>query len=209
MTTPKSTTLLYADIVGYTALIRADKDNALAKLEYFKALMQSQTQAYQGEVIQLHRDYCIAAFERAADAVACAEALQMNFKAEPTVPVRMGIHAGEVIVENGNAFGEGVFQVTQIEKIAIAGSIVLSKEIQAQLADKAQFALESLGAFTFKNVDNPIELFALTNDGLSVPESCAELREEQKQANRKRWLRALQLFAGYLVAAWTNLKIER
>lgn len=206
MTTPKNTILLYADIVGYTALMRADKDDALAKLEHFKATMQSQTEAHQGEVLQLHRDYCIAAFENAADAVACAEALQMNFKAEPTVPVRMGIHAGEVVVEKDNAFGEGIFQVTQIEKIAIAGSIVISKAIQTQLVSKEQFALESLGTFILKNFEKPIELFALTNDGLSVPESSAEMREEQKQARRKRWLRALQLFAGYLVAAWTIIQ---
>ncbi|MDX1939093.1 MAG: hypothetical protein SFU99_00995 [Saprospiraceae bacterium] len=104
MPTPKNTILLYADIVGYTKLMRADKDDALAKLEHFKATMQSQTEEHQGEVLQLHRDYCIAAFENAADAVACAEALHKNFKAEPNVPVRMGIHAGEVVVEKDNAF---------------------------------------------------------------------------------------------------------
>lgn len=206
MSTPKNTILLYADIVGYTKLMRADKDDALTKLEHFKATMQSQTQAYQGEVLQLHRDYCIAAFERAMDAVACAETLQMNFKAEPNVPVRMGIHAGEVIVENGNAFGEGVLEVTQLERIAISGSVVMSKEIQEEIADNEQFALEYLGTFTFKNVDNSIELFALSNDGLTVPESSAEMQAELKQANQKRWLRALQLFAGYLVAAWTILQ---
>lgn len=206
MPTPKNTTLLYADIVGYTKLMRTDKDDALAKLEHFKTLMQSQTDAHQGEVLQFQRDNCLAAFANTADAVACAEALQMNFKAEPNVPVRMGIHAGEVVVEKDNAFGEGVFQVTQIEKIGIAGSVVISKEIQVQLADKEQFYLESLGTFKLKNFDQPIEVFALTNDGLSVPESSAEMLEEQKQAQRKRWLRALQLFAGYLVAAWTIIQ---
>jgi len=203
MTIPTQTFLLYADIVGYTKLMRADKDDALAKLEQFKAVLQSQTDAHQGEVLQFQRDNCLVAFTNVADAVACAEALQMNFKAEPAVPVRMGIHAGEVVVENGNAFGEGVLEVTQLERTAIAGSVVLSKAIKEQIADNDQFALESLGAFTFKNVDKPIELFALTNDGLTVPESSAELQEEQKQANRKRWFRAAQLFAGYLVAAWT------
>lgn len=206
MPNPQHTFLIYADIVGYTALLKTNKEEAFAKLEHFRSVFQEQTKGCQGTVLQLHQDYAIAQFDEAATALTCAEKIQLIFRTEPEVPVRMGVHAGNVITEKGNTFGQGLLELNQIEKIAIAGSIVLSEVVQEQLADQAQFNFQRLGSLTLKKTENPIELFALVNEALALPAPLIDFRKEQKKAKQQNWWRALQMFAGYLVAAWTLLQ---
>lgn len=206
MPNPQHTFLIYADIVGYTALLKTNKEEAFAKLEHFRSVFQEQTKLGQGTVLQLHQDYAIAQFDEAAAALACAEKIQRIFRAEPEVPVRMGVHAGNVITEKGNTFGQGLLELNQIEKIAIAGSIVLSEVVHEQLADQGQFNFERLGSLPLKKTENPIALFALVNEALALPAPLIDFRKEQKKAKQQNWWRALQMFAGYLVAAWTLLQ---
>jgi TolB-like protein/Tfp pilus assembly protein PilF len=85
------------------------------------------------------------------------------------IPIRIGMHLGEVVFRNNNVFGDGVNIASRIESIGLPGAVLVSKAIQDQVSNKQEFQLVTLGNFEFKNVEEPIEVFALRNSGFVVP----------------------------------------
>ena len=116
--------ILFADIAGYTALMQHDEQAALQKLSRFKETLQAKTAEFQGNIIQYYGDGCLVVFDSPVAAVACAEALQRSFqslprnfgddKNEPTVPVRIGLHLGDVVFKEGNVFGDSVNTASRV-----------------------------------------------------------------------------------------------
>ena len=104
----KLAAILFADIVGYTALMQSDERLALAHLQKFKQSLEQLVPANKGEIIQFYGDGCLATFHSSLEAVACAKKLQTQYQSKPTVPVRIGIHSGDVVFKEGNVFGDAV-----------------------------------------------------------------------------------------------------
>lgn len=200
---PENTFLLYTDIVGYTALLRADKSNARTQLDKFKAILEEQVENSNGNIAQHQRDSILATFTDLTDAITCAEAIHSELQSEQALSVRIGIHQGELEIRDEQAFGEGVLEVTQLERIGVAGSVVISQKVQSQLPSNERFPTQSLGEFQFRKVEKPMEVFALTSAGLTIPDI---KHEEADKSRRQRWSRAIKVFAGYLVASWTFLQ---
>ena len=138
-------------------------------LNRFKEVLEELAPRHEGQVVHYFGDGCLLAFQSSTDSVDCAIALQHAFSQEPEVPVRIGMHLGEVIFKEGNVFGDGVNIASRIETLAIPGSILMSKTIRDQIKNKTDFLLVSLGSFDFKNVGEPMEVFALANPGFVVP----------------------------------------
>ena len=109
--------ILFADIVGYSALMQQDELAAIAKLNHFKQQIHEKTSHYNGQIIQFYGDGCLITFNSASDAAACAAALQIIFQEIPLVPTRIGIHSGEVLFKEGNIFGDSVNITSRIEAI--------------------------------------------------------------------------------------------
>ena len=122
-----------------------------------------------GEIIQYYGDGSLIIFHNAADAVNCAKEIQEDFRKTPPVPARIGIHLGDIIFEEGNIFGDSVNISSRIESMGVPGAVLISDSIKKQIQNKPEFELTSLGNFEFKNMDEPIEIFALSNDGCPVP----------------------------------------
>ena len=161
--------VLFADIAGYTALMQKDEDSALQILQRFKNELFQSVKTHEGEIIQYFGDGCLTVFNNASDAIASAKIIQEKFREEPTVPVRIGIHLGDVLFREGNIFGDCVNIASRIESMAVPGAILFSDAVKKQIRNKPEFQLTSLGSFEFKNVDEPMEIFALANKGFSVP----------------------------------------
>jgi len=89
---------------------------------------------------------------------------------QPKVPVRIGLHSGEVVFKEGNVFGDAVNIASRIESMGVPGTILLSNSVRNQIKNKQEFALTSLGKFEFKNIEEAMTVYALTNDNLIVPE---------------------------------------
>lgn len=206
MSTSEQTILLYADIVGYTATLQANGTAAATQLKLFREVMQRHLQASGGVVLQIDQDYCMARFPDAKSALTCAEAMQQVFGTEEQVPVRIGLHAGPIISDGNSVFGKGIVVLRQVERVAVAGSIVMSAAIREQITDENAFATSPLGTYRFKQVATAQQLFALESPGLRVPEKNVDELKEPQQMRQMRWSQALKLFAGYLVAAWTLLQ---
>jgi len=163
------TVVMFADIVGYTALMQHDEAGAINLLERFKEELNLTIKECQGEIVQFYGDGCLAVFTSAADAVSSATILQEEFGTPPPVPVRIGIHLGDVLFKEGNIFGDCVNITSRIESMGIPGAVLLSDAIKKQINNKPEFQLSSLGHVEFKNVDEPMEIFALSNKGFKVP----------------------------------------
>jgi class 3 adenylate cyclase len=160
---------LFADIAGYTALMHEEEDTALQILQHFKEELFTTVKKNEGEIIQYFGDGCLMVFDNATNAVTSAKAIQENLRNEPKVPVRIGIHLGDVVFREGNIFGDCVNIASRIESMGVPGAVLFSDAIKKQIKNKPEFIVSSLGEFEFKNVDEPMEIFALANKGFPIP----------------------------------------
>ena len=119
----------------------------------------------------------------------CAIDLQSGFKNEPSVPVRIGIHMGTVVTQGDKEYGDSVNIASRIETMGIPGAILVSKRVRDELKNQPDLLMPSLGTFEFKNVEDPMEIFALGNDGFSIPAK-DEIKGKLKstKATGKKWL---------------------
>jgi class 3 adenylate cyclase/TolB-like protein/Tfp pilus assembly protein PilF len=158
--------ILFADIMGYTAMMHADEDNALRTLARFEEVLKTHVSQSNGKIIQFYGDGCLAHFPTAAEAVHCARDMQLELQID--VPVRMGIHVGDVVFKDGNAFGDSVNIASRIESMGIPGAVLFSSAVHDAVRNK-KLTTVSLGEYQFKNVTQPMEVYALQHDGLSIP----------------------------------------
>jgi len=196
-------TILFADIAGYTALMQEDEERALQLLNHFKETLEDQVLKFQGEIIQYFGDGALLSFDSATLGVQCGENLQQIFR-EQGSPVRMGMHLGEVVFRNKNLFGDGVNIASRIESIGVPGALLVSKTIRDQVRNKMEFQLTSLGTFHFKNVTDPIEVFALANEGMVVPDR-KKLRgklKERKTVYKRPFAIGAAALIGLLFLLW-------
>jgi len=165
--------IMFADIVGYTAMMQQDEAAALTTLSRFKEQLKLRVKNFHGKIVQYYGDGCLMTFFNSSDAVNCAKALQIDFRDLHPVPTRIGIHLGDILFEGGNIFGDSVNIASRIQSMGISGSVLFSESIKTQIKNKADFQFTSLGLIEFKNVDDPFEVFALTNPGFPVPDKSA------------------------------------
>jgi class 3 adenylate cyclase/TolB-like protein/Tfp pilus assembly protein PilF len=185
----KLAAIVFVDIAGYTALMQRDESLALSKLAKFESTIRTKSDEYNGEVVQFYGDGCLLVFNNVKDSIASLMKMQRIFtEGDIQVPVRIGIHAGEVVYRDGNVFSDSVNVASRIESMGVPGAILLSKAVQRQIKNNPSYTLESLGFFDFKNVDEPMEVYALANEGIKVPKK-EELKgkfKETPDAGKKR-----------------------
>jgi TolB-like protein/tetratricopeptide (TPR) repeat protein len=96
--------------------------------------------------------------------------MQAAFQAEPSIPVRIGIHMGDIVLSGVEIIGDSVNIASRIESLAAAGSVFLSEKVRDEIRNHPALELQSMGHVEFKNVDQPMEVFAVANEGLVVPD---------------------------------------
>ncbi len=168
-TNRKLAAILFADISGYTSLMQTDESLALEKLAKFKSIVDQTTPQFGGKIVQYYGDGCLIIFESAIQSVRCAAEMQLALQREPHVPVRMGIHQGDILLEGDNIYGNPVNIAARIESMSDAGSVLMSSKITQELTNQSDLVVTSLGYFEFKNVRDAIEVFAFSQDGFIVP----------------------------------------
>jgi adenylate cyclase len=194
--------IMFCDIVGFTAMMEEDEEMARGNVEHFKEILEQFIDTHHGEVQQYYGDGCLCLFNTATDAVRCALKLQKELQQKPSVPVRIGIHMGEVLVENSTIYGSGVNLASRIESLGKAGAVLFSKSIYNQIQNHAEFETAYLGSFAFKNIEKSTEVFALNNKGLPVP-SVNEVEAKLKyHSNKSRLLKHSKLLVLVSVAVF-------
>lgn len=180
--------ILFADIVGYTTLMQQGELTAMTILNRFQSVIKNTAENYDGEVVKSYGDGSLLLFSSTVNAVECAQDIQLAFAEAPKVPLRIGIHVGEFVRKENDIFGNGINIAARIESIGVAGSVLFSEDVAKRIKNHPEFKTVSLGKIQFKNVEEKIEVFALTNDGCTVPNRLDLKGKLATSLKDKKWL---------------------
>ena len=163
--------IMFTDIVGYTALMQEDESLALQLRHKLKTKLEEETAAHHGRIVEFMGDGAMCSFTSTIEGVKAALALQLFMQTDPVVPLRIGIHTGDVIVEGNNIYGDGVNMASRIESFAVPGGIFVSGKTYDDIKNQKDIQAVSLGMYVLKNVKEPVEIFAISNPGIKIPAS--------------------------------------
>ena len=162
--------ILFTDIEGYTALMQQSEQQAIELRDRHREIVQKEHRQYNGRIIQYYGDGTLSTFPSAVEAVKCALAMQQTFRRVPQVPVRMGLHIGDIILQEDQAIGDGVNLAARVESLGVAGSVLLSDKVNDEIHFYPGLETVSVGKYQFKNIARPVEVFALNHAGLVKPD---------------------------------------
>jgi adenylate cyclase len=176
--------ILFADMTGYTAAMQENEQLASTRRKRLKQVLDLYIPQFNGKVLQYYGDGSLSIFSSAIDSVRSAIAIQQLLQQEPVVDVRIGIHSGDVNIEDEAIYGDGVNLASRIESLAVPGGIFVSEKVFDEIRNQENILTREMGYFEFKNVKQPVRVFAIANHGISVP-SREELRgKTQPTRNR-------------------------
>jgi len=195
--------ILFTDIVGYTTMMQQDEQAAVNITRHYITVLKQLVAKHNGKILNDYGDGNLCSFSSATEAVQCAIEIQQQLQTEPKVPLRIGLHVGEIFFEGDKVMGDSVNIASRIQSLGQANTILFSKEVFDKLKNQSGYKSVSLGKFEFKNVDEPMEVFALANEGLVVPkkeEISGKLKEVKKKSTRRKLI-IVSVFLILLVAS--------
>lgn len=188
MSSPKKTrrlaAIMFTDIVGYTAIMQENEAKAVAIRGRHRKVFDEHHLQFNGEILQYFGDGTLSLFQSSVEAVECAIAIQraLNSGTDP-VPLRIGLHLGDIVYDGTEIYGDSVNLASRIESMGVGGAILLSGRINEELSNQPQILTTSMGTFEFKNVAEPLEVFAVNQAGIILPDR-TELKGKQKQPSK-------------------------
>lgn len=196
--------IMFTDIAGYTAMMQENEAKAVEIRTRHREVFERQHELHHGQIVQYYGDGTLSIFDSAVDAAACAVAMQLEFQEGVKVPLRIGIHTGDIMVNETEVIGDGVNVASRVESLAVPGSVLVSESLFDNIKNQEEFSAESLGIFTFKNVAKPVEVFALSADGLEVPNPKKLTGKYIKRESREKdWFQRqpfwLKYVAGFII----------
>ena len=153
---------MFTDIVGYTTMMGADERQALTILRQSRAIHLTNIKKYGGWIIKEMGDGMLAQFNSPLNATLCARDVQVEARSL-ACKIRIGIHFGQVTVENDDVFGNGVNIASRLQSVADPGGIFISGEVYKEIDKACDILFNSLGKIRLKNVKKPIETFAVAD----------------------------------------------
>jgi len=170
------TTILAADVVGYSRLMAADEAGTLASLKALRReLFDPKTADYHGRVVKLMGDGTLMEFGSVVDAVTFAVDVQRAVALRNTdvpedqrITYRIGINLGDIIVEGDDIYGDGVNIAARMEGLAEPGGICVTRNVFNQVKSKLELDFEDMGEQQVKNISEPIRVYRVASDPLAV-----------------------------------------
>src|SRR4026207_487354 len=120
--------IMFADIVGYTALMENDESVAMSSRDRLKNKLEEVLNDHGGRLLEFHGDGALCSFTSTLESIKAATELQLEMQTSPIVPLRIGIHTGDVLVDDNNVYGDGVNIASRMESFAVAGSVFISSK---------------------------------------------------------------------------------
>jgi adenylate cyclase len=183
--------ILAADVAGYSRLMGTDEEGVLARLKTVrKSLIDPVISAHRGRIVKTTGDGMLIEFASAVDAARCAIEMQRGLpELNTAVPegsrleYRIGIHVGDIIVDENDIFGDGVNIAARLEGIAEPGGICLSDDAQRQIRGKTEIAFDDMGVHRLKNIAEPMRVWRVKpSRDASVPRTSAAVARFQDLA---------------------------
>ncbi len=154
--------IMFSDIAGYTAIMGRDEARAMRALAEHRALLRMLLPKFNGRMLGEIGDGTLTSFHSASDAVNCARQAQAALKDSPDLQLRIGIHLGDVLFTDDNAWGDGVNIASRIHALAVPGSICVSATVYDEIRNKPGMVAKNLGQKHLKNVSRPISVYVLS-----------------------------------------------
>ena len=166
--------ILSADVAGYSRLMGIDEVGTLAALKAIRREIVDPTIGdHKGRIVKTTGDGLLVEFASAVDAVNCAMVVQALMAEQPergpSVQFRIGINIGDIIIDEGDIFGDGVNVAARVESECKPGGVCLSDSAFDQVRGKTRFTFEDLGERSLKNIDRPVRLYAARPAASSPP----------------------------------------
>jgi adenylate cyclase len=170
-TTRRLSAIMFTDMVGYTALLQEDEPRARRDRDRQRVVLERHVQRHGGRILQFYGDGALSVFDSAIEAVSSAVSIQRELRREPSVPLRVGIHTGDVVYDDDGVFGDGVNVASRIQSLGTSGSVLVSENVYDEIKNQPQLGAVSLGEFNLKNVQRPLEVYAIAAEGLPLPQA--------------------------------------
>jgi adenylate cyclase len=178
----KLAAILVADVVGYSKLIGSDEAGTLAQLSSLHTgIIEPQLARHAGRLFKSVGDGFLIEFASAVQAVSCARAIQ-EANASGRLPLRIGIHVGDVVVQGDDLLGDGVNVAARIESTAEAGGIALSRQAYDQVRDRLDIGFIDKGKIGLKNIARPVQVFVVGSKEPSPAQSALPLPDKPSMA---------------------------
>ena len=162
-------TILAADIVGYSRMMGADEESTLRKLDELRKIVDQRVHTVGGRIFSLAGDGLLADFASPVSAVRAGYEIQRDLDQrnrdglEP-IQLRIGVHLADVVVRGDDLLGDGVNIAARIEAVAAPGSVTISRSVFDQVKRTANLIFEDLGEHTLKNISEPIRLYKVAGE---------------------------------------------
>jgi adenylate cyclase len=168
--------VLAADVAGYSRLIGADEGGTLARLRAVRGdLIDRKIADNRGRIVKTTGDGLLVEFSSVVDALRCAIEVQAGMSernaavpADRRIEWRIGINVGDIVVEDGDIFGDGVNVAARLEGLAEPGGICVSARVQEDAAGRLDLAFEDIGEQQLKNIARPVRAYRVVMSGGSA-----------------------------------------
>ena len=176
--------VLAADVAGYSRLMGVDEEGTLQRLkECRRTLVDPKIAEHRGRIVKTTGDGMLVEFASAVDAVRCAVEVQrgmtngnIGVPDVKRIEFRIGIHVGDIIIDDDDIFGDGVNIAARLESIADPGGICVSDDAHRQIRGKTEIAYDDMGHQSLKNISEPMRAWRARPLGSSLsPPPAAEL----------------------------------
>src|SRR6266700_1690548 len=163
------TAILAADVVGYSRLMGADEEGALAALKAIRReLIDPRIVEHRGRIVKTTGDGLLVEFASVVDAVRCAVDVQREMAernaevpAARRIEFRIGINVGDIIIDEDDIYGDGVNVAARLEALAEPGGICVSRVVRDQVRDKLDFIFDDKGEQQVKNIARPVRVYLI------------------------------------------------
>jgi adenylate cyclase len=167
------TAILAADVVGYSRLMSADEEGTLAQLkDHRRAIVDPKIAEHRGRIVKTTGDGLLVEFASVVDALRCAVEVQRrmverhaDIPQDKRIEFRVGIHQGDVIIEAGDIFGEGVNVAARLEGLAQPGGICVSGRVHEDAYGKLDVSFVDMGEQQLKNIRRPVRVYRVVPNG--------------------------------------------
>ena len=168
--------ILAADVAGYSRLIGADEGGTLRRLAAIRAeVTDAKIAEHHGRIVKTMGDGLLVEFASVVDALHCATAIQSAMAERNTavatddrIEFSIGINVGDIVVEEGDIFGDGVNVAARLEALAEPGGICVSARVQEDAIGKLDLGFEDIGEQNLKNIARPVRVFRVRDLGVAA-----------------------------------------
>src|SRR4029453_20056 len=199
----KLAAILMVDVSGFSRMMGRNEEGTTALIREFHDRTRALVEAHEGRVVDTAGDSVFGGFDSVLHAVRWAHEIQqaqaaVNATRAPSerIETRIGVHLGDVIVQDYHVYGDGVNIAARLQAVAAPGSICVSEAVYQQGYKKLDLAFEDLGIQELKHIEHPIRLYRVVEPRPDQPTAPPQMPQPERQTSRTRQ-------AGPPTATWT------